>query len=194
MSASDATTTIYLSDTPNQIKNKVKKYAFSGGGETLEEHKEKGANLKVDIPYQFLQFFLEDDAELARIAEEYGSGRMLTSEIKEICSNSIIEFIKEYQERRKNVTDADVELFCAIRPIDPGSSKMPPPPPKEVKTKEPKATEDKAKEGKPKGEKGKGKKGKGEKNKEEKPKEEDLKVEDSKVEDSKVEDCKAEDS
>ena len=30
------------SDTPKQIKSKVNKYAFSGGGATVEEHREKG--------------------------------------------------------------------------------------------------------------------------------------------------------
>ena len=87
---------------------------------------------------------------------------MLTSEIKQICADAIIEFVKDYQERRKKVTDEDVELFCKVRPIDPTSSKMPAPPPKE----------EKPKEDKPKGEKSKGKKGKGEKQSEEKPKEE----------------------
>ncbi|KAF1792426.1 Delta-aminolevulinic acid dehydratase, active site [Phytophthora cactorum] len=34
MSASKASTTIYISDSPEDIANKIKKYAFSGGGET----------------------------------------------------------------------------------------------------------------------------------------------------------------
>ncbi|CAI2370183.1 unnamed protein product [Moneuplotes crassus] len=133
MSASLANTTIYLSDDPKQIKNKIKKHAKSGGGETLEEHREKGANLEVDIPYQYLTFFMEDDEELARIAEEYSSGRMLTGEIKQICADVITEFITEYQERRKKVTDEDVQLFTSIRPINPKSSKMPEKPAEEAK-------------------------------------------------------------
>ena len=137
MSSSIASTTIYLSDDPKQIKNKIKKYAYSGGGETLEEHREKGGNIDIDIPYQFLRFFMEDDDELARIGEEYSSGRMLTGDIKEICAMVLTDFVTEYQERRKKVTDADVELFCSTRTIDPKSSKMP-------------EKEDKPKEAKPK--------------------------------------------
>ena len=34
------------------------------------------------MPWKWLNFFLQDDAELARIGREYGSGRMLTGEIK----------------------------------------------------------------------------------------------------------------
>jgi tryptophanyl-tRNA synthetase len=137
MSASLSNTTIFLSDDPKQIKNKIKKYAYSGGGETLEEHKEKGANIDVDIPYQFLRFFLDDDEELQRIGDEYSAGRMMTGEIKQICSDVIKDFVVDYQEKRSKVTDEDVEKFCAMRQIDPTSSKLPPKPEKtdEKKTK-----------------------------------------------------------
>lgn len=42
MSASDETSAIFVSDTPKQIKSKVNKYAFSGGGDSVEEHRAKG--------------------------------------------------------------------------------------------------------------------------------------------------------
>ena len=69
MSASDENTSIYLTDTPKQIKNKINKYAFSGGGATVEEHKEKGGNCDVDISFQYLKFFLEDDEKLEKIRQ-----------------------------------------------------------------------------------------------------------------------------
>lgn len=58
----------------------INKYAFSGGGATLEEHRAKGANLEVDVPWKYLNFFEEDDAKLEHIGKEYGAGRMLTGE------------------------------------------------------------------------------------------------------------------
>lgn len=61
MSASDDNSAIFLSDSAKQIKTKVNKYAFSGGRETLEEHREKGGNADVDVAYQYLTFFMEDD-------------------------------------------------------------------------------------------------------------------------------------
>ena len=67
MSASNASSTIYLTDTAKQVEQKIKKYAFSGGAQTLEEHRLKGANLEIDVPYQYLTFFLEDDAKLEEI-------------------------------------------------------------------------------------------------------------------------------
>lgn len=58
-----------MSDTPNQIKNKINKHGFSGGQETEELHRRLGGNPDVDVAYQYLGFFLEDDEELARLGE-----------------------------------------------------------------------------------------------------------------------------
>lgn len=46
---------------------KINKYAFSGGGQTIEEHREKGGNCEVDVSYQYLTFFLEDENRLEEI-------------------------------------------------------------------------------------------------------------------------------
>lgn len=69
MSASDVNSSIYMSDTPNQIKNKINRHGFSGGRETEEEHRRLGGNPDVDVSYQYLSFFLEDDEELRQIGE-----------------------------------------------------------------------------------------------------------------------------
>lgn len=42
MSASNASTTIYVSDSPNEIKTKVNKYAFSGGQVAVSPETERG--------------------------------------------------------------------------------------------------------------------------------------------------------
>jgi tryptophanyl-tRNA synthetase len=59
MSASVDSSSIKLTDTPKQILKKIQTYAFSGGQETLEEHRAKGGNPEIDVPYQYLSFFLE---------------------------------------------------------------------------------------------------------------------------------------
>jgi tryptophanyl-tRNA synthetase len=51
MASSDPTSSILLTDKPDQIKSKINKYAFSGGGATLEEHRANGANLEIDVPF-----------------------------------------------------------------------------------------------------------------------------------------------
>ena len=84
MSASSLTSAIFLSDTPAQIASKVKTQAFSGGQDTLEKQRELGANLSVDITYQYLEWFLEDDEKLLEVKEKYSAGTMTTGEIKDI--------------------------------------------------------------------------------------------------------------
>ena len=41
-----------------------------------------GANLDVDVSWKYLQFFLDDDDELKRIGEQYGSGSIMTGVVK----------------------------------------------------------------------------------------------------------------
>ncbi len=45
----------------------INKYAFSGGRDTIEEHRNLGGNTEIDVSYQYLTFFLEDDEKLAHI-------------------------------------------------------------------------------------------------------------------------------
>ncbi|CAB3396588.1 unnamed protein product [Caenorhabditis bovis] len=117
MNASEPNTCIYLSDTPKQIKNKINKYAFSGGQQTVEEHRAKGGNCDVDISYQFLKFFLDDDEKLAEIREKYTKGELLSGELKALATAEVTKIISEMQERRKAVTDETVDLFTKVRPL-----------------------------------------------------------------------------
>jgi len=115
MSASDETSAIFLTDTPKQIKDKINKYAFSGGQQTVEEHRRLGANIDIDVSYQWLKFFLDDDDELARIGEEYASGRMLTGEIKAKLIDVLTDLVVSFQRRRAMVTDDMVYAYMAVR-------------------------------------------------------------------------------
>lgn len=88
MSASNNSSAIYVTDTAKKIKKKVGS-ALSGGQETLELHRELGANLEVDVAFQYLRFFLEDDERLAEIGREYAAGRMLTGEVKKVLIDTV---------------------------------------------------------------------------------------------------------
>ena len=118
MSASDPNNSIFLTDTPNQIKNKINRYAFSGGGATVDEHREKGGNCDIDISFQYLKFFLEDDNRLEQIRSEYSSGQMLTGDLKKELIAILQKVVAEQQERRKTVTDEVVEQFMALRKFE----------------------------------------------------------------------------
>jgi tryptophanyl-tRNA synthetase len=102
MSSSDETSFIAMSDTEKQVEDKIKKYAFSGGRDTIEEHRKKGGNPEVDVSYQYLKFFFEpNDEKLRKIHDDYVTGRLLTSELKEIVIEKINSFLKEHQKRKK---------------------------------------------------------------------------------------------
>ncbi|KDQ33943.1 hypothetical protein PLEOSDRAFT_1099891 [Pleurotus ostreatus PC15] len=111
MSASDPNSSIFMSDPPNQIKNKINRHGFSGGKETEEEHRRLGGDTEVDVAYQYLTFFLDDDDELAKIGEEYRAGRMLTGQLKAKCISVLQAFVKDFQERKAKVTDEEIKRF-----------------------------------------------------------------------------------
>ncbi len=101
MSSSESNTAILTTDSPKEVERKVKKHAFSGGKDTIEEHRKKGGNPDVDVSFQYLRMFFEpDDKKLKKIYEDYKSGEMLTSELKEILIKKINDFLKQHQKKR----------------------------------------------------------------------------------------------
>ncbi|KAB0799029.1 hypothetical protein PPYR_06909 [Photinus pyralis] len=117
MSASDPNTTIFLTDTPKQLKNKINKHAFSGGQTTVEEHRERGGNCDVDISYQYLTFFLEDDDQLEKIKKDYTSGALLTGELKKILIDTVTPILQTHQERRAKITDEVLKEYMTPRKL-----------------------------------------------------------------------------
>lgn len=117
MSGSLANTAVYVTDSAKQIKDKINKHAFSGGRETLELQRQLGANVEVDVSCEWLGFFLEDDERLADILRDYGSGAMLTGEVKKELIGVLQQMVKEHQDRRAAVTDEVIASFMAVRPL-----------------------------------------------------------------------------
>ncbi len=103
MSSSDSgNEVIYLSDTPEEVKRKINKYAFSGGRDTLEEHRKLGGNPDIDISFLYLKYLFEsDDKKLAKIESDYKSGKLLSGELKAILIEKINIFLKEHQKNRE---------------------------------------------------------------------------------------------
>jgi len=104
MSASDSNSYIALTDSPKEVERKINKYAFSGGQPTIEEHRKKGGNPDIDVSFQYLKmFFEEDDKKLAQIEKEYRSGKMLSGELKKYTIDKINKFLSEHQKNRERV-------------------------------------------------------------------------------------------
>jgi tryptophanyl-tRNA synthetase len=106
MSASEESGTIYTTDSPESIKKKINKYAFSGGQPTVEEHRKLGGNPDIDVSYQYLRIFFEpDDKKLKTIYDDYKSGKMLTGELKAILIEKVTDFLVAHQQRREKAKD-----------------------------------------------------------------------------------------
>jgi tryptophanyl-tRNA synthetase len=102
MSSSEEFSAIFTTDSPKDVERKIKKYAFSGGRNTLEEHKRMGGNPDIDISFLYLKMlFEEDDNKLKKIEEDYRSGKLLSGELKQICIDKINDFLKQHQKKRK---------------------------------------------------------------------------------------------
>lgn len=95
----------------------INKHAFSGGQQTVEEHRAKGGDTNVDVSFQLLRFFLPDDDELERIRVAYTKGELLSGELKAKAIETLQPIVAEHQLRRKSATDDVLEQFMAIRPL-----------------------------------------------------------------------------
>lgn len=112
MSSSEATKGILSTDSPKEVANKISKYAFSGGQDTIEEHRRLGGNTDVDVSFQYLKYiFEEDDKKLAQTEKDYKSGKMLTGELKKYTIDKINSFLAEHQKRRNALTQKDIDRF-----------------------------------------------------------------------------------
>ncbi len=102
MSSSDPNSTIYVTDSPKTVERKIRKYAFSGGQASVEEHRKLGGNPEIDVSFQWLRIMFEpDDSRLKKIEDDYRSGSLLTGELKEILIQKINAFLTDHQEKRE---------------------------------------------------------------------------------------------
>lgn len=119
-SSTGGNSTLFLTDSPETLKTKINKYAFSGcGGDgSLEQHKKYGGNPDVDIACQYLKYFELDDIKYEEICDQFGKGLLTCAETKKLLSDKLIPYILEHQERRKFVTDVQLKYFYQKRKIE----------------------------------------------------------------------------
>lgn len=111
MSGSVTTSSIYVSDTDADIDSKIMKHCFSGGKDNIEEHRKYGADLTVDVAYEYLRYMLEDDDLLADIGTKYAKGELLTGEVKKILIAELQKIVNTHKANRAKVTDEMVHQF-----------------------------------------------------------------------------------
>ena len=110
MSASAEETAVYTVDDEKTVARKINKYAFSGGRDTVEEHRKKGGRPEIDVSYQWLTFFEEDDKKLKKIYGDYKSGKLLSGELKAILIEKLNKMLKKHQVAREKAK-SQVDIF-----------------------------------------------------------------------------------
>jgi tryptophanyl-tRNA synthetase len=98
-SARDAT--IFMVDDAKTVRKKVMKYAFSGGKDTVEEHRKYGGDVDIDMAFQWLTFFEPDDKKLEDIKKRYVAGELLSGELKQILVDTIVPIMEEHRKKRE---------------------------------------------------------------------------------------------
>lgn len=101
MSSTNSNVAILSTDSPKEVKNKINKYAFSGGQPTIEEHRKKGGNPDIDVSYLYLKYFFEpDDKKLKELYNSYKNGSLLSGELKKYLIDKINFYLEQHQKRR----------------------------------------------------------------------------------------------
>ncbi len=108
MSKSRPESAIFLHDDHNAVQKKINA-AFSGGRDTVEEHRKLGGNPDVDISLLYLSTYFLNEHESAELRENYAKGRVLSGEVKKMLIEKINAFNDDFKSRREKVSFKDVE-------------------------------------------------------------------------------------
>ena len=112
MSSSQPKTTLFLRDDIATVEKKIKR-AFSGGQPTVEEHRRLGGNPDIDVAYQYMMYFFEeDDAYLSEINAAFRAGTLLAGEMKQLCIERATAWMANLHEMRDQ-TAHQVSAFLA---------------------------------------------------------------------------------
>jgi tryptophanyl-tRNA synthetase len=106
-------------------QTKINKHAISGGQETVEEHRQLGGNPDVDVSYIYLTYFEEDDAKLEDVYNKYKSGELLTGELKKMAIDVLQDYVQQFQDQRKLVTDEVLDEYMRPRKLQWGGNPNP---------------------------------------------------------------------
>ncbi len=105
MSSSNPQSALYMNDSAKEVETKIRN-AFSGGRDTLEEHRRLGGNPDIDPIFQYLKLFLvQDDKEIEDIEIKFRTGKLSSGELKQIGIEKINTFLKGHNEMKRKVKD-----------------------------------------------------------------------------------------
>ncbi len=99
---------IFLKEDEKTIRKKVNK-AFSGGAKSLEEQRKHGGNPDADVSIYYLERFFLTKEESLSLREKYKKGEILSSEVKKMLADQIVEFTSNFQSKLKKVKFDDLD-------------------------------------------------------------------------------------
>jgi len=100
---------IFFNDSKKEIETKIKRRAFSGGQDTIQKHRELGGNPEVDISCFYLTHLFLDKKKGQKLEEDYKSGKILSSEVKDLFIKEAQKFILNFQKNLKKVSDKELK-------------------------------------------------------------------------------------
>jgi tryptophanyl-tRNA synthetase len=111
--------TLFLNDKEEVIREKVNAHSFSGGGGngTLEDHRKYGGNPDVDIAYQYLRYFEENDEVLQETHDSFKKGDLTCGSLKEMLVKKLLTILEEVKKNRAEVTQEVLDDFYAHKPM-----------------------------------------------------------------------------
>jgi len=104
MSGSKPKTAIYLTDSQEEIENKINK-AFTGAVSILDVHKELGGIPEACSVFSLLYFHHPDNNFVSDIYSRYTSGKITMKELKSITIEFITKLVLEHQTKKRIVKD-----------------------------------------------------------------------------------------
>ena len=111
MSSPKPKTTLFLNDDIVTAEKKIKK-SFSGGQATIEEHRRIGGDPDIDVAYQYMMYFFEeDDKFLEEINQGYRAGKILAGEMKQMCIERATEWLSNLAEKRDETAHLIEKFF-----------------------------------------------------------------------------------
>lgn len=113
MSSSRPETAILFRDSEDEVRRKLWN-AFTGGQPTEKEQRELGGDPSKCVVFEILAYhLLEDDNELASVAEACKEGRILCGECKRSTTQKLLDFLAPVKRGREKALSKARELVTA---------------------------------------------------------------------------------
>ncbi len=105
MSASKPKTTIFTTDTPEDVKSKLSD-AFTGGRISAKEQRERGGDPDICAIHNYRYYIFEEDCEIIRdIARKCRDGDILCGECKSLLIEKVNAFLEKHKKGRERAKD-----------------------------------------------------------------------------------------